>query len=131
MFVIGCTHQPRESLVVEGNLSLRKVLGNLIHKVGRILEWNTCRKQAGSWVSECESLAIYKCITTLCRRAVTSSLLLLEVYFTGKFISCSKLAIYIVLNYEAYYSYIIDNCYGLQCHKLPFARIHATELVCL
>jgi hypothetical protein len=76
----GYTHQPRRSLIiVERDLPLRRALGDPIHKEGRTLEWDTCRRQAESWIPECEPSTVYKCATTLRGGAVTSSLILLEV----------------------------------------------------
>jgi hypothetical protein len=75
-------HQLRRSLiVVERGFPLRRALRDLIYKEGKMLKWDTCRRQAGSWVPKCEPPAVYECAATLHEGAATSLLILLEVSF--------------------------------------------------
>jgi hypothetical protein len=86
-----------------------------VHKAGRTLEQDACRRQAESWVPKCEPPAVYKHTATLRVGAVTSSPILLEVHFYKQAYIVPRAAIYIVLSHEASYLYLINNIMAGLC----------------
>jgi hypothetical protein len=104
------THQLRRSLiVVERNLSLKKALGDSIHKEGRTSKRNACRRQVEISVLKYKPPTVYKHAATLHRGVTISSLILLEVHFYRQDYIVLRVVTYIVPSHKASYLYLVDN----------------------